>query len=131
MTQPTRFGRIPRQKIFFDEREVLRPSEKLKKSNENHVQVLETRAASPNAPPVVHELASQQQIDYTPPIQVQNEPFKVLCNERDPLSLFIRFLGGFECLSMVCEATNAYAECYVSTENRGPRGAAVVSNSTD
>jgi len=103
MTQPTRFGRIPRQKIFFDEREVLNPSEKQEKDEKSHVQVLETQAASPHAPPVVHELVDRLQIDYTPPIQVQNDPFEVLCNERDPLSLFMRFFGGFECLGLVCE----------------------------
>jgi len=31
MTQPTRFGRIPRKGIFFDEREALKPSEKQEK----------------------------------------------------------------------------------------------------
>ena len=58
MTQPTRFGRIPIQKVFFDEREILSLSEKPEKFNKRHVEVLETRVASENAPPVVHELAS-------------------------------------------------------------------------
>ena len=110
MTQPTRFGRIPRQKLFFDERQILEHSNKPEKAHENHVQVLETRPASPSAPEVVHQLAREPQVDYTPPIDVQNEPFKVLCDERDPLGLFMRFFGGFECLALVCEATNKYAE---------------------
>ena len=120
MTQPTRFGRIPRRKLFFDEREILEYSNEPEKAYENYVQVLETRAASENAPEVVHELASEPQVDYTPPINVQNEPFQVLCKERDPLSLLLLFLGGFNCLSLIYEATNAYAERQVSTTNRGP-----------
>lgn len=68
MTQPTRFGRIPTKKVPWEEREVLPLSILGKKSEKNHVQVLETRAASPNAPPVIHELVNEPQVDYTPPI---------------------------------------------------------------
>jgi len=119
MTQPTRFGRIPIQKVFFDERDILSLSEKPEKFNKSHVEVLETRAASENAPPVVHELASQQPTAYSPPIQVDSRPFKVLCKAQDSMSLFMTFLGGIECLRIICIATNEYAAYQVSTTEQG------------
>jgi hypothetical protein len=79
--------------------------------------VLETRAASPNAPPVVHELVDAPLTDYAPLIRVVNECFKVLRDERDPLSLFMYFLGGFKLLSVVCNATNERAEKHRAEDN--------------
>ena len=113
MAQPTRFGRIPRQKIIWEASQVLPPSTAVKKSKKKQVQVLETRAATPNAPPVVHELASEPQVDFTPPIQVESEPFQLQWIEREPLSLFLRFFGGLESLEIVCAATNSRAESEV------------------
>jgi hypothetical protein len=110
MTQPTRSGRIPTKKVPWEEREILPLAVATKKSKKKEVQVLETRAASPNTPPVVHELVDAPPTDYTPLIRVANECFKVLRDERDPLSLFMYFLGGFESLSVVCNATNKRAE---------------------
>ena len=110
MAQPTRFGRIPRRKVIWEQSEILDSSVKIKKGQKNHVQVLETRPTSPNAPAVLHELANEPQVDFNPPIQVASEPFQVRWIERDPLNLFLRFIGGFECLAIICAATNAYAE---------------------
>jgi hypothetical protein len=91
MAQPTRFGRIPRQKIVWEASQVLHPSVNVKKAKKSKVQVLETRPASPGAPPVIHQLAAEQQVDFIPPIQVASEPFKILWIEREPLHLFLRF----------------------------------------
>jgi hypothetical protein len=110
MTQTTRSGRVPTKKVPWEEREILPVIAATKKSEKSHVQVLETRAASLNAPPVIHELASEPHAPFTPPIRVANEPFQVRIEARDPLSLFMCFLSGFEALSVVCAATNADAE---------------------
>jgi hypothetical protein len=110
MTQPTRFGRVPTKKVPWEEREILPLATAAKKSQKNEVQVLETRAASPHAPPIIHELANEPHAPFTPSIRVDNEPFKVRIDSRDPLSLFMYFFGGFEALSVVCNATNADAE---------------------
>lgn len=110
MAQPTRFGRIPTKKVAWEEREILPVIATTKKRKKNDVQVLETRAASPSAPAVIHQLASEPYALFTPPIRVANEPFQVRIKARDPLSLFIYFFGGFEALSVVCAATNADAE---------------------
>jgi hypothetical protein len=120
MTQPTRSGRIPTKKVPWEEREVLSLATAVKKSKKKEVQVLETRAASPSAPPVIQELVDAPPTDYTPPIQVGNECFKVLRDERDPLSLFMYFLGGFESLSVVCNATNERAEKSRGDNNSEP-----------
>jgi hypothetical protein len=117
MTQPTRSGRIPTKKVPWEGQTVLPPSAAVKKTKKSHVEVLETRAASPNAPPVIHELANALPVDFTPSIKVANECFKVLWKARDPLSLFLSFFGGFESLSVVCAATNAHAEFQVSTDD--------------
>jgi hypothetical protein len=85
------------------------------------VEVLETRAASPNAPPVIHEVVNAPPVDFTPPIQVPNDCFKVLWKAQDPLSLFLTVFGGFESLSVICAATNARAESQVSADNSIPQ----------
>lgn len=110
MTQPTRFGRIPTKKVPWEERKILPLADTAKRSKKNDVQVLETRAASPHAPPVIHELANEPHAPFTPSIRVGNELYNVLIEARDPLSLFMYFFGGFEALSVVCTATNADAE---------------------
>ena len=46
-------------------------------------EVLETRAASPNAPPVIHELANALPVDFTPSIKVANECFKSAPGKRE------------------------------------------------
>lgn len=119
MAQPTRFGRVPRQKIVWEASEVLPSSTNVKRSKRNHVQVLETRAASPNAPAVVHQLVNEPQVDFSPPIQVPNDSFQVLLKEQDPLSLFLRFFGGSESLDIICAATNEYARNHESTSGPG------------
>ena len=68
MTQPTRSGRIPTKKVPWEEREIPPLAIAAKKSKKKEVQVLETRAASPNAPPVIYELVDAPPIDYSPPI---------------------------------------------------------------
>src|SRR4051812_1320897 len=120
MTQSRRSSRIPTKKVPWEEREVLPLSAAIKKPKKSAIQVLETRAASPNAPPVIHELVDTPQVDFTPPIRVANECFQVLWPERDPLSLFLAFFGGFKSLSVVCDATNAHAESYVSNDDSTP-----------
>ena len=82
--------------------------------------MLETRAASPSAPPVIHQLANEPYAPFTPSIQVINECFQVLLKAQDPLSLFLTFFGGFESLSVVCAATNAHAEKRASADNSAP-----------
>ena len=72
--------------------------------------MLETRPTSPNAPPMIQQLAAEPQPVFSPPIQVANKPFQLQWIERDPLSLFLRFLGGFNCLKIICAAINARTE---------------------
>ena len=120
MTQPTRSGRVPTKKVPWEEREILPLAAATKKSKKRHVQVLETRAASPNAPPVIHQLVNEPHAPFTPRIQVVNECFEVLSKAQDPLSLFLTFFGGFESLSVVCAATNDYAEMRVSADDLAP-----------
>lgn len=115
MAQPTRFGRLPRQKIIWEASQVLPLSAIVKKIKKSKVQVLETRPASPSAPAVIHQLATEPQVDFIPPIQVASEPFDIRWIECDPLSLFLRFFGGFTCLEIVCAATNVRAESQAST----------------
>jgi hypothetical protein len=110
MTQPTRFGRIPTKKVPWEEREILPIIGNTKKSAKNHLQVLETRAASLHALRVIHELVDEPHAPFTPSIRVANEPYQVRIKARDPLSLFLYFLGGFEALSVVYNATNTDAE---------------------
>ena len=115
MAQPTRFGMIPRRKVIWEASQILDNTTTVKKGKNNKVQVLETRPASPSAPTVIHQLAAEPQVNFTPPIQVTSEPFQIQWIERDPLSLFLRLFGGFECLGLVCAATNARAESQVSS----------------
>ena len=114
MAQPTRSGRVPRRKVIWEASEILDSTTNVKKSKNSKVQVLETRPASPSAPPVIHQLAAEPQVDFNPPIQVANKPFNIQWIERDPLSLFLRFFGGLTCLEIVCAATNARAETQLS-----------------
>jgi hypothetical protein len=77
MAQATRFGRIPRQKIIWEQSQVLNPSGIAKKAKKGKVQVLETRPASPNAPPILQQLAAEPQPVFSPPRQVSSEPFDI------------------------------------------------------
>jgi hypothetical protein len=117
MTQPTRSGRVPTKKVPWEEREILPLAAATKKSKIRHVQVLETRAARPNAPPVIHQLVNEPHAPFTPRIQVVNKCFKVLSKAQGPLSLFLTFFGGFESLSVVCAASNNYTEMRVSADD--------------
>lgn len=119
MPQPTRFGRVPRQKIIWEQSEVLDLSAKPKKGSKRQVQTLQTRPASPNDSAVVRELAAEPQPQFNPPIQVAEEPFQMQWIEQEPLNLFLRFFGGFESLEIVCAATNARAESQESTTSCG------------
>jgi hypothetical protein len=111
MAQPTRFGRIPTKNNTMGRTRNSPFSYRCKKKpKKTDVQVLETRAASPHAPPVIHELANEPHAPFTLPIRVGNEPFKVHIKAQDPLSLFMYFFGGFEALSVVCAAINTDTE---------------------
>lgn len=81
-----------------------------KKNQEKQVVVPQKRAASPNAPPLIQQLAREPPAAFTPPILLDESPFQVHWIERLPMQLFIRFLGGMQSLIMICEATNIYAE---------------------
>lgn len=65
-------------------------------------------------------MAREPQVDFTPPIIVVDEPFQVLWEEQDPLSLFLRFFGGLESLEAVSVATNARAERDFSASIQAP-----------
>jgi hypothetical protein len=110
MAQPTRFGRIPTKKIPWEERESLAHAAPAKKTAKNDLVVPPKRAASPNAPPLIHELAREPPAAFAPPILLDESPFLVHWIERLPMQLFIRFLGGMQSLIMICEATNVYAD---------------------
>jgi hypothetical protein len=66
----------------------------LQKTKKKQVHVLETRAATPNAPPVILQSVNEPYAPFTPPIQVINECFEVSLKAQDPLSLFLAFFGG-------------------------------------
>jgi hypothetical protein len=117
MANVTRFGRVPRQKIIWEASQILPPTAKVKRSKRSHVQVLETRPASPSAPPVVHELAAEPQPNFIPPIPVENEPFQIQWIEQEPITLFLQFFGGFASLEIVCAAANVRAESQVFVVN--------------
>ena len=115
MAKTTGFGMLPMRKVLWVGSNLIVNTKNVKKCKNYKVQVLETRPASPSAPTVIHQLAAEPQVNFTPPIQVTSEPFQIQWIERDPLSLFLRLFGGFECLGLVCAATNARAESQVST----------------
>lgn len=48
------------------------------------------------------------------------ECFEVSLAERDPLSLFLAFFGGFRSLQVICNATNAHAENWAAKANSDP-----------
>jgi len=113
MAQPTRSGRIPKRKIVWEASTGPHLPQSTKKRQKKDVQVLEIAAASKEAPAAVHAAVEQQPTHFTPPIRVQNESFKVLWDEKEPIDLFLRFLGGPEALNAICVATNERASSHV------------------
>src|SRR4051812_15295368 len=108
MAQPTRFGRIPTKKIPWEERETTALHTHEKKTAKKEVVLPEKRAASLNAPLIIHQLAYEPLALFTPPILLDESPFIAHWIEREPLHLFLRFLGGMQSLIEICEATNNY-----------------------
>jgi hypothetical protein len=53
------------------------------------------------APDAVHAAIKHQPSHFTPPIRTQNESFKVLWDEKEPIDLFLKFLGGAEALELI------------------------------
>lgn len=117
MAQPTRFGRVPTKKVPWEERELFALAPHVKKPSKKEVVIPPKRAASPNAPPLMHQLVCEPPATFTPPILLDESPFRPLWIERKPMQLFICFLGGMQSLIMICEATNVYAEQQVTKQN--------------
>ena len=106
MSYSTRFGRQVTRKRHFDE--VTPPIEsktqpKLKKSRAQPTVNALTDAAD------LTQRVIRQKAHFTPPIQVEFDEWTVNWPERDPVALFLRFLGA-ESLTAIVNATNTYAE---------------------
>ena len=95
-------------KIFFDERETYNQPPPAKRTKKKQVQVLETIAVEDPPPEPVQTLLDQPLVEYSPPCRVPMTPIQQLWPERDPFSLFIRFLGEAS-IAAIVTATNAYA----------------------
>ena len=109
MAQPTRFGRVPKRKIIWEQSVDPKVPTNTKKSKKKRVETLEITPASDTAPAAVYDAVRQLPTHYTPPIRVQKSPIHVYWDEQEPLHLFLRFLGGPEALELLCNATNERA----------------------
>jgi hypothetical protein len=77
-----------------------------KKAKKNALEPPITRPAVEPASSAVKTLLNQPQPQFTPPIRVEFKSFEVLWIERDPFSLFIKFLGEGSLFAIIA-ATNA------------------------
>jgi hypothetical protein len=98
-------------KIWFDEQETYAVPPPVKKTKKKCVELLETAPVIQPPPSSLQELLDTPTPQFTPPFPNQNEPFKVLCKERDPLSLLMYFLS-VESIWLMCNATNERAELF-------------------
>jgi len=108
MTNEQRPKRQRQAKVFFDERETYNQPPPAKRTKKKQVQVLETRAVESPPPEPVQTLLDRPIVEYSPPCYVPMTPIQQLWPERDPYSLFIRFLGEAS-IAAILAATNAYA----------------------
>jgi hypothetical protein len=95
-------------KIFFDERETYNQPPPAKRTKKKQVQVLETIAVKDPPPEPVQTLLDRAIVEYSPPHRVPFISIRQLWPEKDPFSLFIKFLGE-ESITAIVVATNTYA----------------------
>src|ERR1700761_5997297 len=108
MAQQQRPKRQRQATVFFDERETYNQPPSAKRTKKKRVEVLETRAAEEPPPQSVQTLLDRPIVEYSPPCRVPFTPIVQLWPERDPFSLFIRFLGEAT-IAAIVDAINAYA----------------------
>jgi hypothetical protein len=108
MANQQRPKRQRQAKVFFDERETYSQPPRAKKTKKIPVEVLETKAAEEPPPESVQTLLDAPVVAYDPPCRVSFTPIIQCWPERDPFSLFIKFLGEASLTAIVC-ATNARA----------------------
>ena len=108
MANQQRPKRQRQAKVFFDERETYNQPPRAKRTKKKQVEVLETRAAEDPPPQPVQTLLDAPIVEYSLPCRVSFIPIIQCWIERDPFSLFIRFLGETS-ITAIVGATNAYA----------------------
>ena len=109
MSYSTRFGRQVTRKRHFDEVTASAESkaqQKLRKARKTQAQP--TVNALTDAPDLTHRVI-RQKAHFTPLIQVEFNEWTVNWPERDPVALFLRFLGS-ESLTVIVNTTNVRAE---------------------
>ena len=77
MAQPTRFGRVSKRKIIWEESAGPGVPINAKKSKKKRVEILEIAPASDSAPTAVYDTIKQHPTNSTPLIRVQKSPFYV------------------------------------------------------
>ena len=105
MRRSTRQTKVP---IFLDDTPGYIQPSRAKKAKKPVAKPPETRPAEDPPAPVVQQLADQPPPEWTPPIQVQFESFKVNLEEREPIDLWLKLFGPESLLAIVA-ATNLYA----------------------
>src|SRR5690348_3733453 len=96
--------RAIKRTIHFDEREGYIqpiPQKKAKKAVKKGLQTLTIEPANAEIPTQIQNAITTQQPEYSPPIRIENKPFKVRWLERDPFTLFLRLLGGLETITLI------------------------------
>ena len=103
-----RSARAPAPKVWFDQKSTSGKRPTQKKAKKKASPAPKSRPATKAAEPAVNNAQPYQQRDFSPPFAVPFELMRVLWIERDPFSLFVRFLGEASLIAIV-DATNAKA----------------------
>ena len=106
MSYSTRSGRQVIRKRHFDEISTSIDPKQRKKARSKRAKP--TVDALTEAPALTEQII-RQRAQFTPPIEVAFTEFEVLWTEREPINLFLRFLGA-ESLTAIVEATNRRAK---------------------
>ena len=106
--------------VFFDDQVAIAKVSHAKTIKKIDPRPPKTVPASNPPAPEIKQLEGQQPTNFTPPVQVAFESFKVNIEERTPFSLVMKLLGE-ESLEAIVAATNAYAAANVAPTQRWAR----------
>ena len=120
MNELRRSERFRQPKKLFDQTPIASKPHQSKKVKKNALNPPETRPADVPEASAVGKLLDQPSIEYSPPIRVEYESFKVNWVEKDPFSLFMKFLGEASLIAIVT-ATNARADGQMGPLPQYPR----------